>query len=200
MARSPGPVAVGLVLIDASRAAHAGRAARLQALTEPRREAMAPACRGLGARLGRRARPPQPRSTSSASWRASASPARARYAALTAAQEVALDAPLISRRQLRLAEPGDRAARPGAPRASRPTATARRWQRHPSSPRCTATGGMIERRTRTTPSTAGTRTRGTRAAAHFAAIAEHGPSALHRHTWLHERPEDAPTLFDLGVG
>jgi ribonuclease HII len=35
---------------------------------------------------------------------------------------------------------------------------------------------------------------------HFAAIGEHGPSALHRHTWLHERPADAPTLFDLGVG
>jgi len=35
---------------------------------------------------------------------------------------------------------------------------------------------------------------------HFAALAEHGPSALHRHTWLHERPEEAPTLFDLGVG
>ena len=27
--------------------------------------------------------------------------------------------------------------------------------------------------------------------AHFAAIAEHGPSTLHRHTWLHERPTEA---------
>ncbi|MFC5790167.1 ribonuclease HII [Agromyces tardus] len=36
--------------------------------------------------------------------------------------------------------------------------------------------------------------------AHFAAIDEHGPSALHRHTWLHERPAEAPALFDLGVG
>jgi ribonuclease HII len=37
--------------------------------------------------------------------------------------------------------------------------------------------------------------------AHFAAIAEHGPSGLHRHTWLHERPtEAAPSLFDLEVG
>ena len=36
--------------------------------------------------------------------------------------------------------------------------------------------------------------------AHFAAIDEHGPSDLHRHTWLHERPVEAPTLFDLGVG
>ncbi len=36
--------------------------------------------------------------------------------------------------------------------------------------------------------------------AHFAALGEHGPSGLHRHTWLHERPAEAPTLFDLGVG
>ena len=36
--------------------------------------------------------------------------------------------------------------------------------------------------------------------AHFAAIDEHGPSELHRTTWLHERPADAMTLFDLGVG
>lgn len=36
--------------------------------------------------------------------------------------------------------------------------------------------------------------------AHFAAIDEHGPSDLHRRTWLHEREREAPTLFDLGVG
>jgi ribonuclease HII len=36
--------------------------------------------------------------------------------------------------------------------------------------------------------------------AHFAAIDEHGPSELHRTTWLHERPAEALTLFDLGVG
>lgn len=36
--------------------------------------------------------------------------------------------------------------------------------------------------------------------AHFAAIDEHGPSELHRTTWLHERPPEAQTLFDLGVG
>jgi ribonuclease HII len=39
--------------------------------------------------------------------------------------------------------------------------------------------------------------------AHFAAIDEHGPSALHRHTWLHDRSrleEAAPALFDVGVG
>lgn len=37
--------------------------------------------------------------------------------------------------------------------------------------------------------------------AHFAAIAEHGPSGIHRRTWLHERPaEAAPSLFDLEVG
>ncbi|RXZ48059.1 ribonuclease HII [Agromyces binzhouensis] len=43
--------------------------------------------------------------------------------------------------------------------------------------------------------------KGYSSAAHFAAIAEHGPSALHRHTWLHDRtPEPAPSLFDLEVG
>ena len=36
--------------------------------------------------------------------------------------------------------------------------------------------------------------------AHFAAIDEHGPSGLHRMTWLHDRSEAAPALFDLGVG
>ena len=38
--------------------------------------------------------------------------------------------------------------------------------------------------------------------AHFAAIDEHGPSDLHRRTWLHpERAAEAtPALFDLGVG
>ncbi|GAA1515656.1 ribonuclease HII [Agromyces terreus] len=36
--------------------------------------------------------------------------------------------------------------------------------------------------------------------AHFAAIAEHGPTALHRRTWLKEPVAPAPALFDLGVG
>ncbi|WP_350349664.1 ribonuclease HII [Agromyces sp. G08B096] len=39
--------------------------------------------------------------------------------------------------------------------------------------------------------------------AHFAAIDEHGPSSLHRRTWLHEKEpfaEAGPALFDLGVG
>lgn len=36
---------------------------------------------------------------------------------------------------------------------------------------------------------------------HFAALDEHGPSGLHRRTWLHERPAEAePALFELGVG
>ncbi|MRX45112.1 ribonuclease HII [Agromyces sp. Q22] len=43
--------------------------------------------------------------------------------------------------------------------------------------------------------------KGYSSAAHFAAIAEHGPSDLHRRTWLHDRtPEPAPSLFDLEVG
>jgi ribonuclease HII len=36
--------------------------------------------------------------------------------------------------------------------------------------------------------------------AHFAAIAEHGPSVLHRRTWLKEPVAPMPALFDLGVG
>jgi len=36
--------------------------------------------------------------------------------------------------------------------------------------------------------------------AHFAALEEHGPSDLHRLTWLHEREPEAPALFELGVG
>ncbi len=39
--------------------------------------------------------------------------------------------------------------------------------------------------------------------AHFEAIAEHGPSELHRRTWLHDRSreaEPAAALFELGVG
>lgn len=35
---------------------------------------------------------------------------------------------------------------------------------------------------------------------HFAALDEHGPSAMHRHTWLHERPTEELALFELGVG
>ncbi|MRG58687.1 ribonuclease HII [Agromyces sp. CFH 90414] len=39
--------------------------------------------------------------------------------------------------------------------------------------------------------------------AHFAALDRHGPSRLHRHTWLHAKDdavEAGPALFDLGVG
>lgn len=38
--------------------------------------------------------------------------------------------------------------------------------------------------------------------AHFDAIAEHGPSELHRRTWLHDRSEASAesTLFELSVG
>ena len=36
--------------------------------------------------------------------------------------------------------------------------------------------------------------------AHFAAISEHGASALHRRTWLKEPAAPMPALFDLGVG
>ncbi len=60
-------------------------------------------------------------------------------------------------------------------------------------------GGMRVR-TRTSPCYGWDENKGYSSRGHFAAIAEHGPSALHRQTWLHERPEDALTLFDLGVG
>lgn len=39
--------------------------------------------------------------------------------------------------------------------------------------------------------------------AHFEALAEHGPSELHRRTWLHDRSREAEpeaALFELGVG
>lgn len=51
-----------------------------------------------------------------------------------------------------------------------------------------------------TPLYAWNENKGYSSAAHFAAIDEHGPSGLHRTTWLHDRSAEAPTLFDLGVG
>ena len=51
-----------------------------------------------------------------------------------------------------------------------------------------------------TPLYAWNENKGYSSRAHFAAIDEHGPDALHRQTWLHERPDEALTLFDLGVG
>lgn len=60
-------------------------------------------------------------------------------------------------------------------------------------------GGM-RRAHSETPLYAWDENKGYSSRAHFAAIGEHGPSDLHRRTWLHEREPEAPALFDLGVG
>ena len=193
-----GPVTVGLVLIDASvRRMPAGlRDSKL--MTEPRREAMAPACGGVGARLGggRGIRRRDRRARHHGVPRARGRP-RLRGPDRRPGGCARRAAP--ARRQLRLAEPVDR-----APRA--------RDHAHQGRPRLRVGGGGIRdrqgasrpagcgSRTRTSRCTAGTRTRGTRAAATSRPSPSTVPSALHRHTWLHERPEEALTLFDLGVG
>jgi ribonuclease HII len=51
-----------------------------------------------------------------------------------------------------------------------------------------------------TPLYAWNENKGYSSRAHFAAIAEHGPSGLHRRTWLKEPAAPMPALFDLGVG
>ncbi|MCD2442433.1 ribonuclease HII [Agromyces sp. SYSU K20354] len=60
-------------------------------------------------------------------------------------------------------------------------------------------GGM-RRAHDATPLYAWDENKGYSSRAHFAAIDEHGASELHRKTWLHERGPEAPTLFDLSVG
>ncbi|GAA1753742.1 ribonuclease HII [Agromyces humatus] len=60
-------------------------------------------------------------------------------------------------------------------------------------------GGM-RRAHEATPLYAWDENKGYSSRAHFAAIDEHGASDLHRKTWLHERGPEAPTLFDLSVG
>ncbi len=192
-----GPVTVGLVLIDASvRRMPAGlRDSKL--LTEQRREAMAPrasawvrgwavgeasaaeidelgiiACLGLA---GARA-----------------------YAALTAAQEVALDAPLLLDGNYDWLSPSiqHRARVTTRIKADRDCASVAAASVIAKVHR---DGGM-RRAHDDLPVYAWNENKGYSTPAHFAAIDEHGPSALHRHTWLHERPEEALALFDLGVG
>jgi ribonuclease HII len=192
-----GPVTVGLVLIDASvRRMPAGlRDSKL--MTEPRREAMAPraatwvrgwavgeasaaeidelgimACLGLA---GARA-----------------------YAALTAAQEVALDAPLLLDGNYDwLSASIERRAR---------VTTRIKADRDCASVAAASVIAKVhrDRGMRVShedfPVYGWDENKGYSSRGHFAALAEHGPSALHRHTWLHERPQEALTLFDLGVG
>jgi len=192
-----GPVAVGLVLIDASvRRMPAGlRDSKL--LTEPRREAMAPrasawvrawavgeasaveidelgimACLGLA---GARA-----------------------FAALSLPEELTADAPLLLdgnydwlsasiehrvRVTTRIKADRDCASVAAASVIAKVHRDGGMRRAHEDLPMY----GWDENKGYSTP-------------AHFAAIDEHGPSALHRTTWLHERPVEALALFDLGVG
>jgi ribonuclease HII len=192
-----GPVAVGLVLIDAGvRRMPAGlRDSKL--LSEPRREAMAPkasswvrawavgeasaaeidelgimACLGLA---GARA-----------------------FAALSAAEDAVADAPLILdgnydwlsasiehrvRVTTRIKADRDCASVAAASVIAKVHRDGGMRRAHEQLP----VYGWNENKGYSTP-------------AHFAAIDEHGPSELHRTTWLHERPAEALALFDLGVG
>ena len=192
-----GPVSVGLVIIDTTvRRMPAGlRDSKL--MTEPRREAMAPraaswvrawavgeasaaeidelgimACLGLA---GARA-----------------------FAALTLAEETIEGAPLIldgnydwlspsieHRVQVRTRIKADRDCASVA--AASVIAKVHR------------DGGM-RRAHDDLPLYAWNENKGYSSPAHFAALDEHGPSGLHRTTWLHERPAEAPALFELGVG
>jgi ribonuclease HII len=192
-----GPVTVGIVLIDPNvRRMPAGlRDSKL--MPEPKREAMAPkasswvsawavgeasaaeidelgimACLGLA---GARA-----------------------FQALTAAVEVAADAPLVldgnydwlsasieRRVRVRTRIKADRDCASVA--AASVIAKVHRDR------------GM-RRAHEVTPLYAWDENKGYSTPAHFAAIDEHGPSDLHRTTWLHERPAEALALFELGVG
>jgi len=192
-----GPVAVGLVLIDAGvRRMPAGlRDSKL--LSEPRREAMAPkasswvrawavgeasaaeidelgimACLGLA---GARA-----------------------FAALSAAEDAVADAPLIldGNYDWLSASIEHRVRVTTRIKADRDCASVAAASVIAKVHR---DGGM-RRAHEQLPVYAWNENKGYSTPAHFAAIDEHGPSALHRTTWLHERPAEALTLFDLGVG
>ena len=140
-ARSPSAWCV----IDARRAPHAGGPARLEAHDRAApRGAGAPSGR-LGAIVGRR-RGERGRDRRARHHGVPRPRRRARVRGARDCRSTSSTLPLISRRQPRLAERGAssigaRASRP----ASRPTATARPWPRHPSSPRCTATAACVVR-------------------------------------------------------
>ena len=192
-----GPVAVGLVLIDASvRRMPAGlRDSKL--MTEPRREAMAP--RAAAWVRGWAVGEASAAEIDELGIMACLGLAGARaYAALTAAQEVALDTPLLldGNYDWLSASIERRAHVTTRIKADRDCASV-------------AAASVIakvhrDRGMRVShedfPVYGWDENKGYSSRGHFAALAEHGPSALHRHTWLHERPEEAPTLFDLGVG
>jgi ribonuclease HII len=192
-----GPVAVGLVLIDASvRRMPAGlRDSKL--MTEPRREAMAP--RATSWVRGWAVGEASAAEIDELGIMACLGLAGARaFAALTAAQEVALDAPLLLDGNYDWLSPSiqHRARVSTRIKADRDCASV-------------AAASVIAKVHRDRgmrdahvelPLYGWDENKGYSSPGHFAALAEHGPSALHRHTWLHERPEEAPALFDLGVG
>ena len=192
-----GPVAVGLVLIDASvRRMPAGlRDSKL--MTEPRREAMAP--RAAAWVRGWAVGEASAAEIDEFGIMACLGLAGARaYAALTTAQEVALDVPLLLDGNYDWLSPSiqHRARVTTRIKADRDCASV-------------AAASVIakvhrDRGMRSAhddlPLYGWDENKGYSSRGHFAALAEHGPSAMHRQTWLHERPEEAPALFDLGVG
>jgi ribonuclease HII len=192
-----GPVAVGLVLIDSSvRRMPAGlRDSKL--MTEPRREAMAP--RAAAWVRGWAVGEASAAEIDELGIMACLGLAGARaYAALTAAQEVALDTPLLLDGNYDwLSASIERRAR---------VTTRIKADRDCASVAAASVIAKVhrDRGMRVShedfPVYGWDENKGYSSRGHFAALAEHGPSALHRHTWLHERPEEAPTLFDLGVG
>ena len=192
-----GPVAVGLVVIDTSvrRMPTGLRDSKL--MTDPRREAMAP--RAAAWVRGWAVGEASAAEIDELGIMACLGLAGARaYAALTAAQEVALDAPLLLDGNYDWLSPSiqHRARVTTRIKADRDCASV-------------AAASVIakvhrDRGMRSAhddlPLYGWDENKGYSSRGHFAALAEHGPSALHRHTWLHERPEEAPALFDLGVG
>jgi len=193
-----GPVTVGLVLIDPTvRRMPAGlRDSKL--LVEPKREAMAPRAKAWvrGWAVGEASAA----EIDELGIMACLGLAGARaYAALTAAQEVELDAPLLldgnydwlstsveHRVQVSTRIKADRDCASVA--AASVIAKVHRDR------------GM-RRAHDDLPLYAWNENKGYSSRGHFAALEEHGPSDLHRHTWLHERPAEAePALFELGVG
>ena len=192
-----GPVSVGLVVIDASvRRMPAGlRDSKL--MTEPRREAMAPKAaawvRGWAVGEASAAE------IDAIGIMACLGLAGARaFAALVAAEPDIDDAPLLLDGNYDWLSPSiERRAR---------VVTRIKADRDCASVAAASViakvhrdGGM-RRAHDETPLYGWDENKGYSSRAHFAAIDEHGPSGIHRMTWLHDRSEAAPALFDLGVG
>ena len=192
-----GPVSVGIVVIDATvRRMPAGlRDSKL--MSEPRREAMAPKAAGWvrGWAVGEASAA----EIDAIGIMACLGLAGARaFAALAAAQPDIDDAPLLLDGNYDwLSAPIERRAR---------VVTRIKADRDCASVAAASViakvhrdGGM-RRAHDETPLYGWDENKGYSSRAHFAAIDEHGPSGLHRMTWLHDRSEAAPALFDLGVG